>query len=405
MTPKNGIVETEVFTENALNGKVPSMNEPRESRDWKQKCVEILKSKQALYTIGALCAIVALRLGLNWRIAHHKTSMMPQVSVVHPAYAPMDHILKLPANIEGIREASLYAHVDGYLKTLYVDEGDTVKKGELMADIEAPDIVQAYNRAKADYELQDETRKRYVQLLKGQVISQQEFDDLDAKYQEAKAALDNAAANLAYTHMTAPFDGRVARRFNYPGDLITKATQNESVNPVFIVVDESELRVAVDVPQVDVALVSLGSPVRIHVDAFANKIFRGRITRIDPLLDDTTKTQRVLIDIPNPQGLLHADMFANVDLILEHKDRALILPREALRGDQDAPFVYVIQNSVARRVPVKIGLNTINRVEIVSGVGEGQSVVLQGGSGLSDGMKVDAQPAPQSEATATEAAQ
>jgi membrane fusion protein (multidrug efflux system) len=361
------------------------------SPDWKRQCLKIAGSKPALAVLAVMAALVALRLGLTRLALGRKTDDLPMVGVVTPQYRPMDRLLKLPADIEGLRQSNLYAHIDGYLKKIYVDEGDAVRAGQPMADIDAPDVVQAFNQAKADDDLQQATKARYEELLKGRVISPQEYEDVAAKAAEARARLQNAAADMAYTHIIAPFAGNVARRFDYPGDLITRATQSQSPKPIFIVVDESVLRVALDVPQVDVAAVRVGSRANIRVDSFPDRVFTGSVSRIDDLMKEDTKTRRVLIDIANKDGKLHAGMFATADLVLEHKDRALVLPREALRGEEDAPFVLVVQGGTARRVPVKVGLNTITDVEIVSGLTAADQVVLRGGSTLSDGMKVDVQ--------------
>jgi RND family efflux transporter MFP subunit len=358
--------------------------------DWRRQCLRLAVSKPALAVVGVLVLLVALRVGWTRLALRRKADARAAVSVAHPAYRPMDKVLKLPANVEGIRQSNLYAHIDGYLKTIYVDEGDAVRAGQLMADIDAPDVVQAYNQAKADDDLQQATKSRYEELLKGRVISQQEFDDVSAKAAEARARLQNAAADMAYTHIVAPFTGHVARRFNYPGDLIARATSGKSPNPIFIVVDESELRVAVDVPQADVAQVHRGSPARIRVDAFPNESFDGSVTRVDDLMQEDTKTRRVLVDIRNPSGKLHAGMFANVEIVLEHEERALVLPREAVRGEADEPFVFVVAGGVARRMPVRVGLNTIADVEIVSGLAPSDDVVLQGGASLADGAPVEA---------------
>jgi membrane fusion protein (multidrug efflux system) len=340
--------------------------------------------------IGIAALLVVLRVGVTRWSLREKAVAPTTVSVVHPAYQPMDRLLKLPADIEGIRQANLYAHIDGYLKKLYVDEGDAVTAGQPMADIDAPDVVQAYNQAQADDALQQATKKRYQELVKGNVVSEQEYEDVEARATEARARLDNAAADMAYTHIVAPFSGQVARRWAYPGDLISKATSGRAPTPIFVVVDESVLRVAVDVPQADVAGVKVGSPARVRVDAFSGQTFDGSVTRVDDLMQADTKTRRVLVDIRNPDRKLHAGMFATVDLVLDHKERALVLPREAVRGDPDSPFVFVVKDGLARRAPVKTGLNTIAQVEILSGASADDEVVLQGGASLADGAKVDA---------------
>lgn len=359
------------------------------ARDWRKDCLRLTLSRPGLAVLAVMALLVALRLGATRVILRPKAAAPTTVSVVHPEYGPMEKILKLPADVEGIRQSNLYAHIDGYLKKLYVDEGDAVRAGQLMADIDAPDVVQAYNQAQADDGLQQATKTRYEELVKGRVISQQEYDTVAAKAAEARARLKNAAADMAYTHITAPFAGHVARRFNYPGDLISRATSGKSPSPIFIVVDESLLRVSLDIPQVEVAAVHLGSRASIRIDAYPDASFEGVVTRVDDLMKEDSKTRRVLIDIANPESKLHAGMFATANLVLEHKDRALTLPREALRGEEDKPFVFVVKDGLARRVPVRVGLNTITTVEIVSGLAAEDAVVLQGGSALADGMKVD----------------
>ena len=359
--------------------------------DWKRQCLTLAVSRPALIVLGVMAVLVILRLGASRLALGAKAPDLPMVGVVRAEYRPMDRLLKLPADVEGLRQSSLYAHIDGYLKRLYVDEGDAVRAGQAMADIDAPDVVQAYNQAKADDDLQQATKARYEELLKGRVISPQEYEDVAARAAEARARLENASADMAYTHIVAPFAGHVARRFNYPGDLISRATQSKSPTPIFIVVDESVLRVSLDIPQVDVAQVHVGSRVNFRVDTFPDRVFEGAVTRIDDLMKEDTKTRRVLVDMANADGKLHAGMFATADLVLEHKDRALVLPREAVRGEEESPFVYVVKDGAARRIPVKVGLNTITDVEIADGLSADDAVVLRGGSALADGMTVDVQ--------------
>ncbi|MHB2025935.1 MAG: efflux RND transporter periplasmic adaptor subunit [Elusimicrobiota bacterium] len=360
--------------------------------DWKKQCLRILMTKQALLGMAFLAVLVAARLGKNWLAFHDKKSVLPTVAAIHPQYSPMDKILMLPADVEGIKQASIYSHVDGYMGKLYVDEGDFVKKGQLMADIIAPDVMEAYNKALANYNLQEITRKRYAELLKGQVISQQEYDTVDAQAKEAKALLNNALANVAYTHITAPFSGQVARRFKYPGDLIVKATRNKAQSPIFVVVNEGVLRFVVDAPQVDVAQIGIGTPVRIRVDSFPGVTFPGKVTRIDEILHEATKTERVLIDIRNPGDKLHAGMFAMVDLVIDRKNHVLTVPRGAIQGGNGVPnFVYVLDaGKVAHRL-VQTGLNDITTVEITQGISSSDTVLIPGATALTDGMKVNAE--------------
>jgi RND family efflux transporter MFP subunit len=265
-----------------------------------------------------------------------------------------------------------------------------VKAGQLLAEIDAPDIVQEYNKAKADSDLKDETLKRYRELLAGKVVSQQEFDTLEASAREAQARLVNASANMEYTRIRAPFDGSVARRYVYPGDLISEAARGGDQPPIFLVINEARLRIATNVPQNETSKIHIGYPVDIEVDSLPGKSFRGAISRIDALLDETTKTQRVLIDIDNPDLKLRAGMFASIVLHLEHEANALTVPREALQGTADQPFVYVVADGRARVRPVELGTQEQQFVQVLSGLGAADRVIMTGGQSLVDGASVTA---------------
>lgn len=369
---------------------VEPVAKPGTGSNWKKDLVKILVSRNGIIAIGIMILAVAARVAMNWYEHRGQAIGVPTVKVVKVEVRPLDRELELPGNIEAIEQASLYSHVSGYLKKLYVDEGDHVKKDQLLVTIDAPDAVQAYEKAKADYALKDVTLRRYAELLKGQVISEQEYDTVEADANESKARLDNALATLSYTQIRAPFTGSIARRFKYEGDLISAATHGATdETPIFILVNESVVRVAVNVPQVDVSNITLGHPADIHVDTLPSKVFHGKVTRIDQLLDDTTKTQRVLVDLQNPQDLLHAGMFATVDLQTAHKDHALMVPREALVDKGESRVVYeVAENNHVKEIPVKTGISNTNSVEILDGLKPTSVVALPGGTSMSDGMEI-----------------
>ncbi len=357
-------------------------------KDWKKELGEILRSRMTLAVFGAFALLVALRLGANWYMHRRLAAAIPTVQVTQPTLRAVDRSISLPADVEAIEEARLYAHISGYLKKIYVDEGDTVRAGELLADIDAPDVVQEYNKAKADANLKEETLKRYRELLAGKVISQQEFDTLEADAREAAARLENASANMEYTRIKAPFPGSIARRYVYPGDLISEATRGGNQSPIFLMVNESRLRISVNVPQNETAKIHLGDPVDIGVDSLPGKVFLGAISRIDAILDETTKTQRVLIDVENPDLKLRAGMFASVVLHVEHVKDALTIPRAALQGSDGQPFVYVVAGGHARVRPVKLGIEEQEFAQVLSGVAPGDQIVLMGGQSLVDGAAV-----------------
>ena len=357
-------------------------------KDWKKELVDILRSRWTLAAFGSFALLVGLRLGANWYEHRSLAVVVPSVRVTQPTLRAVDRSISLPGDVEAIEQARLYSHISGYLKKIYVDEGDSVKAGQLLADIDAPDIVQEYNKAKADANLKDETLKRYRELLAGKVISQQEFDTLEADAREAQARLENASANMDYTRIRAPFSGSIARRYVYPGDLISEATRGGDQPPIFLIVNESRLRVSTNLPQNETGKIHLGYPVDIEVDSLPGKLFHGAISRIDAMLDENTKTQRVLIDIDNPDLKLRAGMFASIVLHVEHVDGALTVPREALQGPADQPFVDVVVDGRVHARPVKVGIMEQEFAQIAAGISPGDHVILAEGQSYADGAAV-----------------
>lgn len=353
--------------------------------DWKKDITVILKSRVAKIVGTVLLLSVLLRVGVNWWMERSTGAAVRIVKVSEVSLRTIDKTLNLPGNVEAIEEATLYSHVSGYLKKILVDEGDKVKKNQLLAVIDAPDIVQEYRNAKAEFDFKETTRKRYDELLKEKVVSQQEYDKVNADANQAKARFDNADANVQYTSVRAPFSGSIARRFRYPGDFISAPTKGGPPSPIFLLVNEERLRIAINVPQKEVGSISIGHSVDIRVDTFPAEKFTGTISRVDALLDEATKTQRALIDVDNPDTRLRAGMFASAVLHVEHKDNVPMVSKDAVHEDGDKTFVFVVREGKAKKVPVTTGDSEGGFVEVNSPTLEQKDqVIISGGQALLD---------------------
>ncbi len=394
MEGKEDIGDTASDQEGSQRHREALLSELGASQGWRRELAAILRSKPALYALGSLAFLVVLRLGVNWLARGGKKAQIPTVLAIHPALREMDKVLSLPANIEAIEEAKLYAHASGYIQDVYHDEGDYVKAGTLLADINDPDAVQAYNQAKANYKLQKETRARYAELLKGNVISEQEYDTIAAAAAEAKAQLNAAKANVEYARIRAPFTGSIARRYMYVGDLVTSSSQPGKATPIFLMVNESRLRIAVYVPQSAIDGIHIGDPVSIRVDDLPGRVFHGAVSRIDAQLNVGTKTERVLIDIKNKSGKLHAGMFVTVGLLIRRDKNALTVPLDAVLGPQSNPYVDTVVNGRIVPKPVKIGFSNLNFVEISKGLSLGDIVAIPGAIEVSKGERVNPMERP-----------
>ena len=357
-----------------------------ENENWKKDVVQILKSKPVKRTALALLVIVILRIGINQWLQRSVEVEAQMVKVERIESKNIDKTLELPGNIEAIEQATLFAHVSGYLKTIKVDEGDKVKKNQLLAVIDAPDIEQEYRNAKAEFDFKETTRKRYEALLTEHVVSQQEYDKVQAEANQSKARYDNADSNVQYTFVRAPFRGGIARRFKYPGDFISAPTKGGTPSPLFLLVNEDQLRVVINAPQKEVTNVAVGHRADIRVDAFPKELFSGTISRVDALLDEATKTQRILIDIENPDTRLRAGMFASVVLHSERKDNIPMISKDAIHTVGGNSFVYVVKENKAKKVPVTVGEDSGTYVEVSSTLlSPGDPIVVGGGSALSEG--------------------
>jgi RND family efflux transporter MFP subunit len=258
---------------------------------------------------------------------------VPSVQVTTPHRAAVSRTLTLPGSVEAFEKARLYAKVAGYLEQIHVDIGDQVKQGQVLAVLDIPEMTMEYAQAEAesteakarhakvqaDYELQKVIHERSKTLRERAAITQQDLDEAKAKYEVAaagvklaQARIDNTQAHLSklktlleYAKIKAPFDGIVTERFVDPGALIQAATTaSVNISPVVTVQRVATVRVFVDVPEPDVPAVDRGDPATLVLSALPQKKFEGVVTRFASALDPSTRTMKVEVDFPNPEGLL-----------------------------------------------------------------------------------------------------
>ena len=319
------------------------------------------------------------------------------VQVMKPERRDVAHTLTLPANISPWYQATLYAKVPGYLKWIGFDKGDMVKKGQLLAVIEAPEIEDQYKQAESDYEIKRITHERLFGVWHDNpdVIAKQDVDVAHAAAEAAKHLRDSRRTLLEYTKVNAPFSGVITARFADPGALIQAATSSASQSaPLFTIMDMDTVRVYVNVPQEEAMLAKPGVPVTLTVHELADRELKGSITRTTEALDPATRTMLVEIDMPNKDHQLQPGIFVNVTLYLEQHRNALTIPPAAIapgKGGNDKS-VFIIENGRARSVPIKTGIDDGVVVEVVNGLTEDQDIVVVGKGGLTDGQEVTASP-------------
>ncbi len=316
----------------------------------------------------------------------------PTVSVARARRGAISRTITLPATIRPYEQAVLYAKVAGYLKTIRVDRGDRVREGELLAEIESPELVADLARQKAEVAVADVAYKRVSEAQKKapDLVMPQTVDDAKAKLDEATATLERTQTLLSYTRIVAPLSGIVTRRSVDPGAFIPAATSG-SVAPstgLLTVMDIRSVRIDVPVPEPEVPFVKVGLPVEVTVDELKGRTFRGAVKRFAYALEEDSKTMTAEAEIPNPDDALRPGMYARVRIAIETKPDVLLVPAAAVVTGKDSASVFVVADGKAKRLPVKTGFRDESSVEILDGLPADQAVILAGATPPIDGQPV-----------------
>lgn len=352
-------------------------------------------------TFSALAAVVVVGFGgLVW----HRLSIvqrsgegarpLPLVQVTTPSQVDMQRRLALTADILPIQQADLMAKIAGYLDAVYVDRGDRVHAGQLLAVIRQPELEQQLLQAQASYDFAKRTHDRLQELFARSLIAKQELDDARTKYEVAKRTLAVQHTYVQYAKIVAPFDGYVTKRYLDPGAFIPQATGIVSTgNTLLTVMDLSQVKVLINVPERDITSVRVGDQVSLTLDAYPDQTFQGQVTKFAPALDPGSRTLQVEIDIRNDDLALKPGMFARVTLVLERHPQALVVPSDALLVNELGSFVYVAGPAedgihAVRRVAVRTGIEDAGQVEILVGLGPSDQIVRTGKELVHDGSQV-----------------
>jgi membrane fusion protein, multidrug efflux system len=315
------------------------------------------------------------------------------VTMTAAKLGPITRTVTLPTfRVLPYQSATLYAKVAGYLKTLKVDKGDAVAGGQLLAEIEVPELLadEAQFKAEADVERGNYERLAAARAKSPDLVVPQTVDDLRGRAEIAKAKLQRTETLLQFARITAPFAGVVTARFVDPGAFIPAATSGSTPQSAALltIMDFSRVRVQVYVPEAEVPLIKNGLLTQLTVEELPGRSFGGTITRFSNALDESTKTMLAEIELPNADRALRPGMYATVRLSVERKPNALLVPRDAIVVEKAGSFVYTIADGKAHKTLVHTGFADGVNVEIVDGAHAGQPVILVGKQTLTDGQPV-----------------
>jgi membrane fusion protein, multidrug efflux system len=366
-------------------------------------------------TLRGICTIVLVALlgsGCARPVDPMTTPEEPTVTVIRPQRGDLVRTIALPGDVVGYYETALHSKVTGYLKTISVDKGDRVKAGEVLAQIEVPELNSNLRRAEATQQIARITydRLKKVQQEDPRLVSQEDVDLAYAKYQETAAALDALQSMFNYTKIVAPFDGVITGRFADPGALIRAGGGDFGVDetsgiispgategagghrggggPILTMAKIDKLRVYVYVPERSYPFIHMGAPAALRFDEFPNRVFSGKVVRFASSLDLTTRTMLTEIDIDNPDSTVYPRSYAHVTLNLVRHSGVLELPVTALGTSQNSSTVMLVRNGRLVEHAVETGINDGTYVEITSGLDSNSLVLPVYSNSLSAGQPV-----------------
>jgi membrane fusion protein, multidrug efflux system len=313
----------------------------------------------------------------------------PRVLVAPVIHSPTTRTVDVPGTLHGYIETPIYAKIPGYLKSIAVDKGDRVHRGQLIATLDSPEVDQQVANARATYELTRLTDHRNQALLTSNVVAHQTADESHAAMVEAKASLDQLVATQAYKEIRAPFDGIITARYVDPGALIPQVTTpSSSSTPIVAMATLSPLRIYTDVPQSTAPFIRNGDPAAINVTEFPDREFKGSVTRHPDALTSATRTMLVEVDLPNTDGALLPGMYATVTFTVSTPEGVPMVPDDALVFRDGKPYVPVVRASHLKLAQVTLGYDDGINVEIKKGITDQDMVALNVGQSARDGEPV-----------------
>ena len=327
---------------------------------------------------------------------------VPSVSVIRPKQSAPQQEIILPGNVQAFIEAPIYARTTGYLKCWYVDIGGRVKNGQLLAEIDTPELDQQLQQAraelataKANYELAQTTAARYEFLLKSDSVSKQDVDNAVGDEHAKKAMVDSASDNVkrleqlqSFEKVYAPFDGVLTARETDIGQLIVANSSASAAKELFRVASINPLRVYVNVPQVDSPAAVPGVQAYLTMPQYPGRRFPGKIVRNAEAIEQASRTLLTEVDVANPTGEILPGAYAEVHLKLPSATSTVIIPVTSLLFRSEGLRVAVVRQGHAVMLPITLGRDFGTEVEVVSGLGGNEAVITNPPDSLVDGEEV-----------------
>ena len=368
-------------------------------------------TRKRIGTVSAFALVILLgaffmlgvwpRLHTGKAIANVQKDLRPNVVVVPAQRAKANMELTLPGTLLPIQEALIFARTNGYVKQWKVDIGEQVKQGQMLAEIETPEIDRELKQAlanqqqvKANMELARSTAERWKAVLKENAVSPQEVDEKvsalkarQADYAASQASVERLIQMKSFQRVTAPFAGTVTGRNVEIGQLISAGNPDPN-RWMFKVAKMDTLKLYINVPQSHMRMIKTDLPVNVILKEFPQP-FVGKVLRTAGALDPQSKTLLTEINVPNEKFELAAGMFVQAKFALNQTEPNILLPANTLMIRQDGPQVAAVTNNTVQLRKVKLGRDLGTQIEILSGVEEKDMIVTNPTDAMRDGVNVN----------------
>ena len=341
------------------------------------------------------------------------------VAVAKVSREDLAQTLTMTAEFRPYQQAALHAKIAGFLQSISVDVGDHVREGQALAQLDVPELKNDLEKASATLRASEQDVLRWeanyneaylasqrlqdVAKQNAKLVAQQELDAVQAKEASAAGSLDAAKQRIhecqaevnkvrsmiTYTTITAPFDGVITKRYVDTGALVPAGTSSSAQIPVVDIAEDKRLRLAFPVPESAVSLVKVDAPVRINIGSLGVTV-EGKVSRFSGKVDRATRTMSTEVAVDNSDGRLKPGMYASVALVVRESKGAVAVPVQGITVGEKPSVLVVSKSGMVEERRVKLGLQTPEKTEVLSGLEPGEMVIVGSRSGIQPGQKVTA---------------
>ncbi|MFA9453278.1 MAG: efflux RND transporter periplasmic adaptor subunit [Candidatus Aminicenantaceae bacterium] len=358
--------------------------------------------------IGKLGIILGLALNLlacqpaeQEEAAAEQTYGAAQVKVFKVRKQKISEKLLYTGVIGARKKIVINPDIGGKIASIHVEEGDRVRQGQVLAELDTRAIRLQLEQAEAQRAVAEASSQdarnnleRWERLRKENAVSEQQYEQVKLAHDAARSQLQQAAAavnlakyNLDVSIMEAPFDGIIAAKNAEVGDVVNPLMGGfGAASGVLTLMDFSTVKISVEVSHTDVVRIAKGQTAYLGVSVYPDKVFEGRVTVVNLAADPLSKKFGVVIQVSNPELLLKPNTFGDVTLEVSSQENALVIPQQAVLENR---FVYVADNGKALKREISIGLQNTSFLEVIQGLQEGELVVVEGNYGLDEGAEIE----------------